>query len=64
VTAYAYDKAGNRGVAFGLQNIQKLKDGEAFDGRSKPEDDFQPVAAPAGSSSGSAAAGAADDMFG
>ena len=40
VTAYAYDKAGNRGVAFGLQNIQKIKDGEPFSGREKPEDEF------------------------
>lgn len=40
VVAYAYDVAGNRGVAFGLQNIQKLKDGEAFSGRMKAEDEF------------------------
>jgi len=43
VTAYAYDTAGNRGVAFGLQNLQKLRDGEAFSGRAKPEDEFTPV---------------------
>jgi len=40
VTAYAYDHMGNKGVAFGLQNIQKLRDGEPFSGRSKAEDDF------------------------
>lgn len=40
VVAYAYDVAGNRGVAFGLQNVQKLKDGEAFSGRMKAEDEF------------------------
>lgn len=28
VRAYAYDQAGNKGVAFGLQNVQKLRDGE------------------------------------
>ena len=43
VTAYAYNKIGNKGVAFGLQNIQKLRDGEPFTGRSRAEDDFAPV---------------------
>lgn len=43
VTAFAYDKAGNRGIAFGLQNIQKLRDGEPFSGRTKPENDFDAV---------------------
>ena len=28
VNAYGYDKAGNKGVAFGLQNVQKIKDDE------------------------------------
>jgi hypothetical protein len=40
VTAFAYDQKGNKGVAFGLQNIQKLKDGEPFSGRTRPEEDF------------------------
>lgn len=44
VRAFAYDKAGNRGVAFGLQNVQKLRDGEPLGGRSRPSDDFEPVA--------------------
>lgn len=59
VTAYAYEKSGNKGVAFGLQNVQKLKEGEPFSGRSKAEDDFGPVA-------GAPKAGAVaeeDDMF-
>lgn len=43
VRAFAYDKAGNRGVAFGLQNVQKIKDGEALAGRSRAEDDFTPL---------------------
>lgn len=41
VTCYAYDMKGNRGVAFSLQNIQKMKDGTPFSGKSKPEDDFE-----------------------
>ena len=40
IVAYPYDVAGNRGVAFGLQNVQKLKDGEAFSGRMQAEDEF------------------------
>jgi hypothetical protein len=43
VTAYGYDKQGNKGVAFGLQNLQKLRDGEAFSGRTAAENDFDQV---------------------
>lgn len=39
VTAYAYDNKG-KGVAFGLMNIQKVSDGEAFSGRVAAEDSF------------------------
>lgn len=41
VTAFAYDRNGNKGVSFGLHNIQKIKDGERFDGRTAAEDDFE-----------------------
>jgi len=40
VTAYAYDKQGNKGVAFGLNHIQKLKDGKRIDGRKTVEETF------------------------
>ena len=40
VVAYAYDTAGNKGIAFGLQNVQKLADGDSFSGRKSAEDDF------------------------
>ena len=43
VTAFAYDKAGNKGVSFGLQHVQKLRDGEAFSGRGKAEDAFDKI---------------------
>ena len=43
VRAFAYDKAGNRGVAFGLQNVQKLRDGDPLSGRMKAQDEFSPV---------------------
>ncbi|NMC34274.1 MAG: DUF2815 family protein, partial [Veillonellaceae bacterium] len=37
---YAFNSNGNRGIACGLNNIQKLRDGEPLGGRSRPEDDF------------------------
>ena len=37
---YAYDTMGNRGVSAGLQNIQKLRNGEKFSGRQDAELDF------------------------
>lgn len=37
---YAFNSSGNRGIACGLQSIQKVRDGESLGGRSKPEDDF------------------------
>jgi len=44
VSVYAYEQGNNRGVNFGLGNIQKVKDDDAFGNRTKPQDDFQPVA--------------------
>lgn len=41
VRAFAYDNSGNRGVSFGLQNVQKLGDGDPLGGRTRPEDDFE-----------------------
>lgn len=47
VNPYYYDTKGNKGVAFGLQNIQKIRDGEPFSGRGKPENDFDAIDVPA-----------------
>lgn len=58
VTAYAYDQAGNRGVSFGLNNIQKVGDGDALSYRTKAEDDFKPVEMAAKTNGG-----AATDLF-
>ena len=41
VTFYGYNSNGNRGIAAGLGNIQKLKDGESLGGRTPAADDFQ-----------------------
>lgn len=43
VIAYAFDTAGNRGAAFSLQNVQKLRDGDAFSGRKSAEEEFDAV---------------------
>lgn len=37
---YAFSSNGNKGIACGLQNIQKIKDGESLGGKVKAEDDF------------------------
>ena len=37
---YAFNSNGNRGIACGLQNIQKVRDGESLGGKTKAEDDF------------------------
>lgn len=37
---YAYDFNGNKGIACGLCNLQKLEDGERFDGGASAEEDF------------------------
>lgn len=40
VWPYGYDVNGNKGVAFSLNNVQKLADGERLSGRQAPEDEF------------------------
>lgn len=43
VTPFAFDVKGNKGVALGLNNVQKLKDGDRLDGGTPPENDFDAV---------------------
>lgn len=44
LSCYAYDRPENKGVSFGLQNVQKLADGEPLSsGGRKAEDDFEAV---------------------
>lgn len=40
VSAYAYDQGGGKGVALGLQNLQKIADGERLDSRTDASEDF------------------------
>jgi hypothetical protein len=37
---YAFNSNGNRGIACGLQNIQKVRDGESLGSKAGAEDDF------------------------
>ena len=40
VSFFAYNANGNRGIACGLNNLQKLRDGEPLGGRASAESDF------------------------
>ena len=40
---YAYNSEGNKGIACGLQNLQKLEEGEILSGHSSAEEDFEDV---------------------
>ncbi len=40
VTFYAFNTSGNKGIAAGLNHLQKVKDGEPLGGRSTAESDF------------------------
>ena len=44
VNFYPFNANGNRGVAAGLGNIQKLKDGERLSGRTNAASDFEELA--------------------
>jgi hypothetical protein len=37
---YAFNSNGSRGIACGLQSLQKVRDGDSLGGRTKPEEDF------------------------
>ena len=43
VSFYPYDKNGNRGIACGLNNIMKFKDGERLGSRTSAENDFADI---------------------
>ena len=40
INLYAFNSNGNRGIACGLNNLQKIRDGEPLGGKSRAEDDF------------------------
>lgn len=55
INAFAYDQKGNRGISFGLGNVQKIKDGDPFGNRTKAKDDFAPIAGSVGGNNQQAA---------
>lgn len=40
INFYAFNSNGNRGIACGLNNLQKIADSESLGGKSRAEDDF------------------------
>lgn len=43
VSFYAFNSAGNKGIACGLNNLMKTRDGENLGGRARAEDDFADI---------------------
>lgn len=43
INFYAFNSNGNKGIAVGLNNLQKIADGEPLGGKSRAEDDFADV---------------------
>lgn len=41
LTAFYYEKGGNKGIGFALNNLQKIAEGERIDGRKAAEDEFE-----------------------
>lgn len=40
ITFYAFNSSGNKGIACGLNNLQKIRDGEPLGGKASTESDF------------------------
>lgn len=40
ISFYAFNSNGNKGIACGLNNLQKIRDGEPLGGKARAEDDF------------------------
>lgn len=40
INLYAFNSNGNKGIACGLNNLQKVRDGEPLGGKTKAEEDF------------------------
>lgn len=43
INFYPFAAAGSKGIACGLNHVQKTRDGEALGGRGRAEDDFEPL---------------------
>lgn len=40
ISFYAFNSSGNKGIAYGLNNLQKIRDGEPLGGKASAESDF------------------------
>lgn len=63
VTFFAFNTSGNKGIACGLNNVQKVKDGERLGGRISATADFADTIVKDGAAEGSNG-GSDDDFFG
>lgn len=43
MNAFPFSASGNKGVSFGLNHVQKLRDGDPFGSITRAEDDFDPI---------------------
>jgi len=43
INAFPYNYKGKKGVSFGLNHVQKVRDGDYLGGRSRAEEDFEPL---------------------
>ena len=63
VNFYAYDFKGKKGVACGLGNVMKVKDGEQIGGKASAESDFAEFADNSGSGNSGSEESGDDDVF-
>lgn len=63
LNAFAYDQKGNKGVAFGLNNVLLMHHDDSLSGRAKPEDEFSAPTGVATASAGAGKGAAIEDMF-
>lgn len=59
ISVYAYDTKGNRGVTFGLNGVQKVRDGQSFGAERDPTKMFEIV-----KDEGSSGVGVEEDLIG
>lgn len=64
ITFYGYNFEGNRGVGCGLNNLQKVADGDRIDGRQSAEAEFDPIPGSESKAESPAVKSDVDDIFG
>lgn len=64
INPYPWTYMGKNGVSFGLQNVQKVADGEPFGGRTNAEDDFSAASSAPGAAGADSTDAATQALFG